>query len=114
MTGNDGGLRRAELPDDPDPTSGEPEGDLPSSDEAREVLTLPVTARAAALTRLLRRTQRFVEWLSARRDEAVVEMRDAGVSYDEMARRLGISKSRAQQLTYKGSRAHAAPPSSDA
>ncbi len=54
--------------------------------------------RAAQLTSLLSDTQAWVEWISRHRDDAVRQMRADGDSYEEVARVLGLSKSRAQQL----------------
>lgn len=54
--------------------------------------------RAATYTRYLTATADVVEYLSACRMEALRQWRRQGASYDEVARRLGVSKSRAQQL----------------
>lgn len=54
--------------------------------------------RAAVLTGLLSDTQAWVEWISRHRDDAVRQMRAEGDSYETVARVLGLSKSRAQQL----------------
>ncbi len=65
----------------------------------REALEIDDAAeRARRLTELMVNTQRWVEWMSRHRDEAVRAMRATGASYDQVARALGISKSRAQQL----------------
>lgn len=57
--------------------------------------------RAKALTEHLAVAQRWVQWGSVQRDIAVLQMRELGRSYDHIARALGISKSRAQQLVYR-------------
>lgn len=54
--------------------------------------------RARALTQLLVESQEWVGRLSVARDEAVRAMRSRRASYDEVARVLGVSKSRAQQI----------------
>ncbi len=54
--------------------------------------------RATELTRHLSYAQQWVTWGSRQRDVAVLQMRAAGASYDDVARTLGVSKSRAQQL----------------
>ena len=57
--------------------------------------------RAKALTEHLAVAARWVAWGSAQRDIAVLQMREQGRSYDHIARALGISKSRAQQLVQR-------------
>ena len=54
--------------------------------------------RAAELTARLAIAQQWVTWGSEQRDRAVLQMREDGASYDELAATLRISKSRAQQL----------------
>ncbi len=54
--------------------------------------------RAKALTEHLAVAQAWVRWGSTQRDIAVLQMREVGRSYDHIARVLGVSKSRAQQL----------------
>ena len=54
--------------------------------------------RARLVTQRMKELQTFMEWLSGHRDEAVRCLRAEGASYDEIARLLDISKSRAQQI----------------
>ncbi len=56
------------------------------------------TERARELTKRLALAQEWVTWGSQQRDAAVLQMRAAGASYDDIASALSISKSRAQQL----------------
>jgi DNA-directed RNA polymerase specialized sigma24 family protein len=54
--------------------------------------------RAAALQNSMNVLREMLEECSARRLDAVVELRGLGYSYDDLARVLNISKSRAQDL----------------
>ncbi len=64
----------------------------------RDVTNVDPTERALALTARMHSSQQFVEWMSRYRDQAVKQMREHGASYDQVARALRLSKSRAQQL----------------
>jgi DNA-directed RNA polymerase specialized sigma24 family protein len=56
------------------------------------------TARARTLTRALDAIPHLQAWLRRARQEAVLEMRADGMSHGDVAKALGISRARAQQI----------------
>src|SRR5215217_3932767 len=65
--------------------------------------------RARALTRLMTENQGLVTEAAKVRRQAIAEARDAGLSQDEIARRVGVTPGRVSQMR-KGATAKAPEP----